>query len=55
MLEQAALFHEREITQWVERFARLIEPVLMLVMGLGIGLIVVLLYLPIFDLAGSLQ
>ncbi|MFL9984059.1 type II secretion system F family protein [Paraburkholderia sediminicola] len=55
MLEQAALFHEREIMQWVERFARLIEPVLMLVMGLGIGMIVVLLYLPIFDLAGSLQ
>ncbi|MFL9903451.1 type II secretion system F family protein [Paraburkholderia fungorum] len=55
MLEQAALFHEREIMQWVERFARLVEPILMLVMGLGIGLIVVLLYLPIFDLAGSLQ
>lgn len=55
MLEQSALFHEREITQWVERFARLIEPVLMLFMGAGIGLIVVLLYLPIFDLAGSLQ
>jgi general secretion pathway protein F len=55
MLEQAAMFHEREITQWVDRFARLIEPILMLVMGLGIGSIVVLLYLPIFDLAGSLQ
>lgn len=55
MLEQAALFHEREISQWVERFARLVEPALMLVMGLGIGMIVVLLYLPIFDLAGSLQ
>lgn len=55
MLEQSALFHEREIAQSVERFSRLIEPVLMLVMGGGIGLIVVLLYLPIFDLAGSLQ
>jgi general secretion pathway protein F len=55
MLEQAAMFHEREITQWVDRFARLIEPFLMLIMGLGIGSIVVLLYLPIFDLAGSLQ
>ncbi|QFS41305.1 type II secretion system F family protein [Burkholderia cepacia] len=55
MLEQAARFHEREITQWVERFARLAEPVLMLIMGLGIGSIVVLLYLPVFDLAGSLQ
>jgi general secretion pathway protein F len=55
MLEQAALFHEREISQWVERFARLVEPILMLIMGLGIGLVVVLLYQPIFDLAGSLQ
>lgn len=55
MLEQAAMFHEREIMQWVDRFARLIEPILMLIMGLGIGSIVVLLYLPIFDLAGSLQ
>jgi general secretion pathway protein F len=55
MLEQSALFHEHEITQWVERFARLIEPVLMLIMGASIGLIVVLLYLPIFDLAGSLE
>ncbi|WP_287183056.1 type II secretion system F family protein [Paraburkholderia sp.] len=55
MLEQAALFHEREIAQWVDRFARLVEPVLMLAMGLGIGLIVILLYLPVFDLAGSLQ
>jgi len=55
MLEQAAMFHEREIAQWVERFARLVEPVLMLVMGLGIGTIVVLLYLPVFDLAGNLQ
>lgn len=55
MLEQAAMFHEREIAQWVERFARLVEPLLMLVMGLGIGTIVVLLYLPVFDLAGNLQ
>jgi general secretion pathway protein F len=55
MLAQAALFHEREVSLWVDRLARLIEPILMLVMGIGIGAIVVLLYLPIFDLAGSLQ
>ena len=53
MLEQAAMFHEREITQWIERFARLVEPLLMLVMGLGIGTIVVLLYLPVFDRRGT--
>jgi general secretion pathway protein F len=36
-------------------FTRLFEPLLMMVIGLLIGGIVVLMYMPIFDLAGSLQ
>lgn len=55
MLEQTAAFHDREVEQWVERFAKLFEPVLMLLIGGVIGGIVVLLYLPIFELAGSLR
>ncbi|WP_237142490.1 type II secretion system F family protein [Pseudomonas azotoformans] len=55
MLEQVALFHDAEVTQWIDRFSRLFEPLLMIVIGLVIGAIVILLYLPIFDLAGSLQ
>lgn len=55
MLEQIADFHEEEVARWIERFARLFEPLLMLVIGALIGGIVVLLYLPIFELAGSLQ
>jgi general secretion pathway protein F len=39
----------------VEWFTRLFEPLLMAVIGLVIGFIVVLMYLPIFELAGSLQ
>ncbi|MBT2336222.1 type II secretion system F family protein [Variovorax paradoxus] len=54
MLEQAAAFHDKEIGHWFDRFARLFEPVLMLVIGLAIGGIVIMLYLPIFELAGSL-
>lgn len=54
MLEQAAAFHDKEIAHWIDRFARLFEPVLMLVIGLAIGGIVIMLYLPIFELAGSL-
>ncbi|MDQ0612261.1 general secretion pathway protein F [Variovorax sp. W1I1] len=54
MLEQAAAFHDKEIAHWIDRFAKLFEPVLMLVIGLAIGGIVVMLYLPIFELAGSL-
>ncbi|RIX83202.1 type II secretion system F family protein [Acidovorax cavernicola] len=54
MLEQAASFHDKEIAHWIDRFAKLFEPVLMLVIGLAIGGIVIMLYLPIFELAGSL-
>jgi general secretion pathway protein F len=39
----------------VEWFTRLFEPILMLLIGAIIGLIVVLMYLPVFELAGSLQ
>jgi general secretion pathway protein F len=37
------------------RFTKLFEPLLMAFIGMVIGLIVVLMYLPIFDLAGSIQ
>ncbi|HEU4622752.1 MAG TPA: type II secretion system F family protein [Burkholderiaceae bacterium] len=55
MLTRAALFHEGETARWIERFTRAFEPALMAGIGLVIGVIVVLLYMPIFELAGSLQ
>jgi general secretion pathway protein F len=55
MLHRAAVYHDAETARWVERFSRIFEPVLMAVIGAVIGLIVLLLYMPIFDLAGSLQ
>lgn len=55
MLARAAQFHDEETSRWIERFSKALEPVLMAAIGLVIGLVVVMLYLPIFDLAGSLQ
>lgn len=55
MMERIAAFHEEELERWVEQFIRLFEPVLMIAIGALIGCIVVLMYLPIFDLAGSLR
>ncbi|MBI5279832.1 MAG: type II secretion system F family protein [Burkholderiales bacterium] len=55
MLTRAAAFHEEEASRWIERFSKAFEPVLMAAIGIVIGLIVVLLYMPIFELAGSLQ
>lgn len=55
MMERAAAFHDDELARWAEWATRLIGPVLMLLMGLVIGTIVVLMYLPIFQLAESIQ
>lgn len=55
MLARVADFHEDEVTRDTERIAKIAEPLLMLALGLLIGGVVLLLYLPIFDLAGGLQ
>lgn len=55
MLERIAAFHDEELGRTLEWGARLVEPLLMALMGGVIGLIVVLLYLPIFELAGSVS
>ena len=55
MFTRTAAFYDGETTRWIERFSKVFEPVLMAIIGLVIGMIVILLYMPIFDLAGSLQ
>jgi len=55
MLERTADFHEEDIAQAIDWFIRLFEPLLMLAIGLVIGVVVLLMYAPIFELAGSLQ
>ncbi|MHB1053612.1 MAG: type II secretion system F family protein [Thiobacillus sp.] len=55
MMDRIAIFHDEEMARWVDWFTRLFEPLLMIFIGLTIGLIVVLLYMPIFELAGSIQ
>ncbi|WP_323002992.1 type II secretion system F family protein [Denitromonas sp.] len=53
MLTRAAEFHEEDTARQVEWLTRLIGPLLMLFIGVAIGGIVVLMYLPIFQLAES--
>jgi general secretion pathway protein F len=55
MMERIAAFYDDEMARWVDWFTRLFEPLLMAVIGLVIGFIVVLMYFPIFELAGSIQ
>jgi len=55
MTERIATFYDDELARWVAIVTRLIEPLFMTVIGLLIGVIVVLMYFPIFQLAGSVQ
>jgi general secretion pathway protein F len=55
MMERIADFCDEELARWVAVATRLIEPVMMIVIGLIIGVIVVLMYFPIFQLAGSIR
>ena len=55
MLGQIARFHDDEVARFVDWFTRAFEPVLMAVLGLAVGGVVVLMYMPIFELAGNIK
>jgi general secretion pathway protein F len=55
MIDRAADFHEQEVSRGADWLGRVIGPVLMLIMGVVIGLVVVLMYMPIFSLAEAIQ
>lgn len=51
MMGRIADFYDQETAIWIDTAGRLLEPVLMLAIGLVVGGIVLMLYSPIFDLA----
>jgi general secretion pathway protein F len=55
MMDRIAAFHDEDVAQAIDWFIRLFEPILMIVMGGIIGVIVLLMYAPIFELAGAIQ
>jgi general secretion pathway protein F len=54
-LERLADAQAQTLERSMEKISRLLEPILMLLVGLIVGGIVVLMYMPIFQLASSLQ
>jgi general secretion pathway protein F len=55
MLGDAAAFYDEELARLTDLVTRLVSPLLMLVIGGLIGTVVVLMYLPIFQLMESVQ
>lgn len=54
MLEKIADFYEEEVDQAVENLTSLIEPFMLVFLGITIGGLVVSMYLPIFKMAGNM-
>lgn len=50
MLNKAADFYEREVRESVDNMSKLIEPIMISVLGLIVGTLVVAMYLPIFKM-----
>lgn len=55
VLTRIAQFHEAETSRSLERAMRALEPIVMVLIGVGVGTIVVLMYMPIFELASAIQ
>ena len=55
VLEELAEFYEREVDYSLKRLTSIIEPVLMLVIGVGVGAMVVMMVIPIYSIVGSLE
>jgi general secretion pathway protein F len=55
MFTQIARFHDEEVARFIDWFTRAFEPLLMAVLGVSVGAVVVLMYMPIFELAGSIK
>ena len=53
MLNKVADFYEDEVDQAVEAMTSLLEPIIMVFLGIVIGGLVIAMYLPIFTMAGS--
>jgi type IV pilus assembly protein PilC len=49
MLKKVASFYDQEVEVTVNNLTALLEPLLTVVMGVGVGLMVISLYLPMFD------
>ncbi len=54
MMEKIADFYEEEVDQAVDNLTSMIEPIMIVFLGIIIGGLVVSMYLPIFQLAGAL-
>src|SRR3989338_6535271 len=55
VLEEMAGFYENEVENDLKRLTSLLEPIMMLIIGVAVGAMVILVIAPIYSIVGSLQ
>ena len=53
MLKHVATFYQNNVEAFMKRFGTLVEPVMLVFMGALIGMIVIAMFLPLFNLSGG--
>lgn len=51
LLEKLATWYQKHTQELAENFTQMIEPILMLVVGVIVGILIIAMYLPIFQLS----
>lgn len=55
LLGKAAQFYEKQVDSVIDRLTSLIEPLLIVIMAFVVGTIIIVIYLPIFDLGEAIS
>ena len=55
MLDDISNFYEDKVNVRLQRMTSLIEPIIIATLGLVVGSIVIIMYLPIFEMAGTIK
>ncbi len=55
IMNKLALFYEKEVDTKVATLATLLEPIIMIILGIGVGLLVAGVLMPIYNLASTVQ
>lgn len=55
VLSEMADFYEKEVDYNIKKLTSLLEPILMLIVGLGVGAMVIIMVTPIYNIVGSFE
>ena len=55
MLQKIADFYEEEVDAAVAAMSAMLEPIILVFLGVGVGGMLIAMYLPIFDVAGGIK